>query len=98
VAWDEGGRRRARLPDNWHQLRDEVLRRDNWQCRIRGPRCVVLATDVDHKDRGDDHAPSNLQAACRPCHAAKSSGEGNAAWADIRRQTRHPGERHPGMR
>lgn len=98
MAWDEGHRRQSRLPDDWSKRREEVLRRDNWQCRIRGPRCVVLATDVDHIERGDDHATSNLQASCRPCHADKTSVEGNERWAAIRAKTRHPGEKHPGMR
>lgn len=96
MPWDSQARR-LRLPPNWPALREEVLRRDNHQCRIRGPRCVVYATDCDHKTPGDDHTLTNLQAACAPCHRAKSSTEGNTVWAARRAQAKHPGETHPGL-
>jgi 5-methylcytosine-specific restriction protein A len=48
--------------------------------------------------RGNNHHMGNLQAACQPCHAAKSSAEGNAArWQPSQRLVR-PAERHPGLR
>jgi 5-methylcytosine-specific restriction protein A len=64
----------------WRKLRRFILKRDNHRCQIRFVgTCIGVATEVDHKLRvtlgGTDH-PSNLQAACRPCHLAKSSDEG----------------------
>lgn len=90
--------RRRRLPANWEQLRRFVLARDGYTCQLRGPRCAGRATDVDHIEAmTDDHRPEALQAACRPCHAEKSSQEGNSVWAAMRARERHPGEKHPGL-
>jgi 5-methylcytosine-specific restriction protein A len=71
----------------WQQLRARVLRRDKGLCQIKGPACRYVAREVDHKvnkaaarERGwtdaeiDDE--SNLQAACTPCHSAKTKTEG----------------------
>jgi 5-methylcytosine-specific restriction protein A len=85
--------RRSRLPSNWDTIRAYVLHRDDWRCQIRGPRCAGRASDVDHIERGDNHAVKNLQAACRPCHASKSSREGRAAKASPKRAP----ETHPGI-
>ena len=91
----KGSTRNARLPTNWPTICADVLDRDNHWCRIQGPRCTGRATEVDHVVPGDNHHPSNLQSACRPCHASKSSTEGNAArWGY--RQARAP-EKHPGL-
>lgn len=70
------GERADRLPPNWQTIRRRILRRDNGACQIAGPRCIAVATDVDHITPGDNHRPGNLQAACKPCHADKSSAEG----------------------
>jgi 5-methylcytosine-specific restriction protein A len=60
-----------------------VLKRDRHQCQIRYVGiCIGVATEVDHiipvSQGGTDH-PSNLEAACRPCHLAKSADEGHIA-------------------
>lgn len=71
-----------------------VLARDSHRCQLRyRDRCIRRATQVDHKQRGDDHRMANLQAACGPCHAHKSAMEGAAA----RPRERRPRERHPGI-
>jgi 5-methylcytosine-specific restriction enzyme A len=66
----------------WRKLRLEVLVRDGWTCRIRGPKCIVQATDVDHivevSDGGADLDPQNCQAACRPCHDSKTGRHARA--------------------
>lgn len=90
-----GSTRRDRLPRDWPERRSSVLERDDYRCqlRYRGV-CAGRATDVDHRDRGDDHRLANLQAACSPCHSRKSSAEGNAA----RPARKQPiTEAHPGL-
>lgn len=67
----------------WRRLTKQILKRDNHQCQIRYVGiCTGRATEVDHiipvTQGGTDH-PSNLQAACRECHLAKSSDEGHIA-------------------
>ncbi|MCG5450808.1 HNH endonuclease [Micromonospora sp. NIE111] len=94
MSW-EGSDRGARLPRDWSRIRARVLRRDGRRCQIPGPsgvRCGEPANEVDHIAPGDDHRPENLRAACRRCHALKSSREGNAS-KSVRRR---PSERHPG--
>lgn len=64
-----GGRR-------WMAVRDAVLRRDGYRCKVCG-RAGRL--QVDHirplSKNGDPYDPENLQAICRGCHAAKTDGE-----------------------
>ncbi len=92
-AW-EGSTRKARLPANWEsEIRPAVLERDGHQCQLRYEGCLGVATDVDHKKRGDDHRLVNLQAACRRCHQRKSSSEGAAARPRLSR----PEEPHPAL-
>jgi 5-methylcytosine-specific restriction endonuclease McrA len=93
--WDSS-RRRLELPANWSRLRRQVLREAEGRCEIRLAGCVGEASEVDHIRRGDDHSRSNLRAVCRRCHALKSSAEGNARLAELRRLRRRPEGRHPG--
>lgn len=51
----------------WRRVREYVLERDGYRCRIRGPRCTGIATTVDHVvpvSRGGSDDPANLRAAC----------------------------------
>lgn len=95
--------RRDRLPPDWPQIRKRALRRDKYLCQWRiapGELCEAYATDVDHKDRGDDHRLENLQSLCGPHHQAKSSSEGGEARAKKRReidQRFRRTEDHPGL-
>lgn len=80
----------------WRALRRGVLIRDNYRCHI----CGQLGADqVDHlvplSAGGTDH-PTNLAAIHRsPCHARKSSSEGNEArWKN---RPNRPAEPHPGL-
>ena len=98
MAWNTD--RKARLPRNWPQLRIRVLRRDRYACQWRGEdgrRCLEPANQVDHIERGDNHALSNLQALCAWHHARKSSREGVEARGP-RPTTRREPEPHPGLR
>ena len=67
-------------PRHWtytgEKRRLAVLRRDNWECQIRGDGCLGSATTVDHihpKAWGGTEDPSNLRAACKPCNQAKGA-------------------------
>lgn len=80
--WVNGGRPRTTTPEHREQ-RLRILDRDHYRCQLRYPdRCIGKATEMDHRQnlasRGSDD-DSNMQAACRPCHAKKSSNEGNRA-------------------
>ncbi|WP_218020900.1 HNH endonuclease [Nocardia crassostreae] len=95
VNWSTS-QRREHLPPDWPRLRSTILRRDGYRCRIGGPCCLGTATDVDHIHRGNDHSLANLRAACRRCHARKSSAEGHIRRAELRARRYRPAERHPG--
>lgn len=97
MAWQNSDRR-AGLPRDWNRRRQRVLDRDDHRCRIRGPKCIGKATDVDHIIRGDNHDEVNLQAACRPCHNAKTSRESNEVQTRMRKAAKRPPPRHPGRR
>lgn len=81
----------------WRKLRAFVLDRDQHVCHV----CHrVGANEVDHVvplGQGGTDDPRNLAAIHRrPCHAAKSAQEANAA--RVRYTTRRPPEPHPGLR
>ena len=99
-----GSDRRSRLPADWATRRRRVLRRDRYRCQHREPGtgqlCGMYATEVDHIDRGDDHAEENLQALCTDHHRSKSGREGAQAAQQKRRATRQKFRRtedHPGL-
>ncbi|WP_043737687.1 HNH endonuclease [Nocardia asiatica] len=81
-GWSTDSRKRTSSPEHRAQ-RLRILERDGYRCQLRYPnRCVGTATQMDHKTpvyRGGSDDDSNMQAACRPCHAKKSSDEGNQA-------------------
>ena len=97
MSWDTSSRRSG-LPSNWHLIRDRVLRNAGWLCEIGYSCCAVEATEVDHINRGNNHQVSNLRAACKPCHARKSSAEGNSRRRQLKALRYRPTERHPGAR
>lgn len=79
MAWETSSRR-ARLPKNWHKIRQRVIRRDGGMCQ----RCGQPGVDVDHIIPGDNHALENLEFLCRKCHTAKTQREAAAARAEKR--------------
>ncbi|TRX43739.1 HNH endonuclease [Corynebacterium guaraldiae] len=97
MSWSTSDRRK-RLPSDWSRRRLEVLRRDQHQCRAKGPGCKGRATEVDHILRGDDHSLNNLQALCSVCHRRKTLSEAQAASARRRSRRFRSIESHPGMR
>lgn len=83
----------------WQRIRRQVLKRDDRQCQIRGPRCTHDATAVDKitpaARGGDPFDPDNLQAVCKPCHDSKTAAEALAGRASTRRRRRprpHPSD------
>ncbi|WP_301120312.1 HNH endonuclease [Mycolicibacterium fortuitum] len=67
---------------HWKQQRAKALQRDGHQCQIRGPRCTIQATQVDHiipVSQGGTDDLTNLASACHNCHAAKTAREAAAA-------------------
>ena len=73
VSWSRGQHGRA-MPARWAKTRTRILRRDP-TCRIRGPRCTLISTDVDHIQPGGGDSDANLQGTCRPCHQDKTQQE-----------------------
>lgn len=66
----------------WKMQRVRCLQRDGRQCQIRGPRCTVTATQVDHitpVSQGGSDELSNLRAVCVSCHAVKTAREARDA-------------------
>lgn len=66
---------------NWPTIRRRILEHDGHRCQLRGPRCVVVATHVDHiieAADGGDNSDGNLQAACEPCHRSKTGKDARA--------------------
>ncbi|MBC7599705.1 MAG: HNH endonuclease [Polaromonas sp.] len=63
----------------WDKVRELIMRRDGGICQpCLQSRTVTLAHAVDHivpKAEGGTDDPANLQAICRPCHAAKTAEE-----------------------
>lgn len=61
----------------WPIVRLQVLERDRYRCRIKGPKCTGHATQVDHivpwLEGGAAWDPANLRAACVICNEGRSS-------------------------
>jgi hypothetical protein len=58
----------------WARVRKSVLERDGYICQIRGKRCKVTATAVDHiipPPLGPSFDPDNLRAACKACNSGR---------------------------
>jgi len=70
-------RRNAAYDGAWQRVRLRVLQRDEYRCRIAGPKCVGDADEVDHIVPIDAGGPrldeSNLRASCKPCNAGRAA-------------------------
>jgi 5-methylcytosine-specific restriction endonuclease McrA len=51
----------------WY-LRDDVLERDNYSCRICQTKKSLEIHHIRHWSKGGDHNPLNLLTLCSPCH------------------------------
>jgi 5-methylcytosine-specific restriction protein A len=66
----------------WQLTRAKVLQRDAHTCQIRGPRCLVTASQVDHVVPvylGGADDMGNLRAVCVPCHNTVTTEQARAA-------------------
>ena len=90
--------RRSRLPRDWSSRRLRVLRRDGGRCMLGFSGCLVVASEVDHIVRGDDHSEGNLQAVCSSCHKVKTGAESVVARRLKASSRFRPVGRHPGLR
>lgn len=101
-GWADSHHNQRRAGSGWDETRatKRVLDRDDHRCQIRGPGCLGYATEVDHvvplsaTGPAGDH-DANKQAACGPCHQAKTTAE--AATGRAKKSRRRPPERHPGL-
>jgi hypothetical protein len=68
----------------WQRLRRVVLERDGHVCRIQGPNCTTVATQVDHitpvELGGAWFDLDNLRAACRRCNVGAGNQQRLEAW------------------
>jgi 5-methylcytosine-specific restriction endonuclease McrA len=68
----------------YKHLRLEVLARDRYLCQIRGPRCTLFASEVDHivarADGGSVMDPANMQASCSNCNGRRNALRTNAKY------------------
>lgn len=65
------------LPKDWHIRRARVMAKHNGLCQIQGPRCKVVAKEVDHivpRSAGGSHEDWNLRPVCLPCHYGRKGG------------------------
>ena len=77
---------REHYPNNWKTIRQQVLKRDAYECQMQLPGCLQDATTVDHivpiaqwQGQPDEaHHPQNLRAACTACNYSKGGREGKA--------------------
>ena len=94
MAWQPHSQRHDTLPRNWAAVRRQVLTRDKHRCTLNGPHCTSTATHVDHIGPPDNHTPTNLRAACQPCHMRRTQTQSITA----RPNRKRPTETHPGIR
>ena len=72
VSWDEQPSPSSRRPrKGWDRVSAGYFAGTATSAQIRGPRCLVAATEVDHivnVASGGTDDPENLRAACQPCN------------------------------
>jgi len=62
------------LPNDWQQIRERVLLRDNERCRNCASEEDLEVHHVVPVSRGGVHSISNLITLCKSCHIAADSG------------------------
>lgn len=62
-------RRRTRLaPENYEELRQEILRRDRWRCQSCGGRRNLQIHHIEARSHLGDDCEENLITLCANCH------------------------------
>lgn len=86
------------LPRDWPAITKRILERDGYRCtaiRSDDTRCPQRATDVHHVGDENDHSDANLMSMCGWHHDRLTAAKANAA--RVRKTTRFPSEKHPGL-
>lgn len=79
MPWAETQKNPAYWTPAWRKARAACLARARHRCEIRGPGCTGRATHADHVHGiAADPEHKVLQAACEPCHKAKTQREAAA--------------------
>lgn len=81
------GKTKARgYGSDWDRVRQDVLERDGYRCRLRLDGCTETATQVDHivpmSKGGARLDPANLRSSCASCNARqrhRTAGPGRLA-------------------
>ena len=85
----------------WNKvIRPRALNRDRGICQLNGPRCTIVATEVDHDipvHQGGTDTLDNAVSTCRPCHNDKTQQEAAAARRGRLQRGRHQPDPHPGL-
>lgn len=92
------------MPKPWREnyqafpraVREHILRRAGGRCQVQGPTCTGTASVADHvvpDFEGGANTADNGQAACDPCHDAKTARE--RARAKAKRSRWRPAAQHP---
>jgi 5-methylcytosine-specific restriction endonuclease McrA len=56
-------------PSNWQELREIVLKRDGYKCRICGSTSQLDVAHIVPLSRGGKSEPNNLKTKCKRCHS-----------------------------
>ena len=87
MGWETSNRRED-LPSNWKAIRLKVLKRDSYRCQGRfsdGKPCDRKAEEVDHIGDKRNHSLSNLRSLCSWHHGKRTSAQGHAANAKLKK-------------
>jgi 5-methylcytosine-specific restriction enzyme A len=82
----------------WQRIRAKVLQRDERQCQIRLPGCLIDGDQCDHAvpvSHGGTDDVDNLRCACDPCHKKLTAQQAQAGRAHNRRKRKprpHPAD------
>lgn len=72
----------------WRRVRRAILDRDGRMCQIRGRKCDLEATEVDHiipwLAGGALYDEDNLRAACATCNRSRARRDGVGATTRVR--------------
>jgi 5-methylcytosine-specific restriction protein A len=97
MSWDPARKhgRKHRQTAAW------VIAKAGGLCQIQGQHCIRVATEDDHivpLFEGGTDALTNHQAACSPCHCAKTQAEAARAKQMINAKATRQTPVHPGLK